>query len=119
MSSVIKMVQALRHDVMPPTLHVDQPTRAGRLVRGRDRAADRGAATWSRNGHPRRAGISSFGISGTNAHLIIEEAPAGDRGGAHPGRAQDGVVPLVVSARSAGALAGQAARLAAFLDGDR
>ncbi|MGW5449872.1 type I polyketide synthase [Streptomyces asiaticus] len=112
-ASVIKVVQALRHGVMPPTLHVDEPTSqvdwsAGALellTEPRD---------WPVNGHPRRAGVSSFGISGTNAHLILEEASAEEE---RPVSAEPlpGVVPLVVSARSVGSLAGQAGRLAAFI----
>ncbi|WP_410595965.1 SDR family NAD(P)-dependent oxidoreductase [Amycolatopsis sp. lyj-23] len=113
-AAVIKMVQALRHDALPPTLHVQEPTKQVDWSAGAVELLTEGRE-WARNGHPRRAGVSSFGISGTNAHLILEEAPAEDTAEAD---APDGVVPVVVSARSTGSLAGQAARLAEFLDGD-
>ncbi|MFL6118880.1 type I polyketide synthase, partial [Actinophytocola sp.] len=112
-ASVIKMVKSLEHGVLPPTLHVDAPTTAVDWSAGAVELLT-GPRDWPRNGRPRRAGVSSFGISGTNAHLIIEEAPAEEDQAAEeapPG----GVVPLVVSARSTGSLAGQAGRLAAFL----
>ncbi|WP_424190547.1 SDR family NAD(P)-dependent oxidoreductase [Actinokineospora sp. G85] len=113
-ASVIKMVQALRHGVLPPTLHVDAPTGQVDWTAGAVELLTE-ARDWPRNGHPRRVGVSSFGISGTNAHLIIEEAPdepALPAAGETPSGA---VAPLVVSARSAGSLAGQAGRLASFL----
>ncbi|KUM85832.1 hypothetical protein AQI88_41580, partial [Streptomyces cellostaticus] len=111
-ASVIKMVQALRHGVMPPTLHVDAPTSQVDWTAGAVELLTE-ARQWPRNGHPRRAGVSSFGISGTNAHLILEEAP---EEAAQQPPAPAGVVPLVVSARSAGSLSGQAGRLAAFIE---
>ncbi|MFC7898394.1 type I polyketide synthase, partial [Streptomyces sp. NPDC057381] len=111
--SVIKMVQALRHGVMPPTLHVDAPTTRVDWSAGAVRLLTE-AREWPREDRPRRAGVSSFGISGTNAHLILEEAPAEEEVPRSSGSA--GVVPVVVSARSAGSLAGQAGRLASFVE---
>ncbi|MGQ5640888.1 type I polyketide synthase, partial [Streptomyces sp. EWL5.16] len=114
-ASVIKMVQALRHGALPPTLHVDAPTSQVDWSAGAVQLLTE-ARDWPRTGRPRRAGVSSFGISGTNAHLILEEAPAEEWAAAESVSA-GGVVPLVVSARSEGSLAGQAGRLAAFIEG--
>ncbi|MEU8606102.1 SDR family NAD(P)-dependent oxidoreductase [Streptomyces parvulus] len=112
--SVIKMVQALRHGVMPPTLHVDAPTSEVDWSAGAVELLTE-AREWPREGRPRRAGVSSFGVSGTNAHLILEEAPAEEEGTVRA-PTSGGVVPLVVSARSAASLAGQAGRLASFVE---
>ncbi|MFF8632002.1 type I polyketide synthase [Streptomyces werraensis] len=111
-AGVIKMVQALRHGVLPPTLHAQQRTTRVDWTDGAIELLNE-AREWPREGRPRRAGVSSFGISGTNAHLILEEAPEEV---AEPPLSSAGVVPLVVSARSAGSLAGQAGRLAAFVE---
>ncbi|MFF9335601.1 type I polyketide synthase [Streptomyces albogriseolus] len=111
-AGVIKMVQALRHGVLPPTLHAQQRTTRVDWTDGAIELLTE-AREWPREGRPRRAGVSSFGISGTNAHLILEEAPEEV---AAPPLSSAGVVPLVVSARSAGSLAGQAGRLAAFVE---
>ncbi|MFF8632003.1 type I polyketide synthase [Streptomyces werraensis] len=110
-AGVIKMVQALRHGVMPATLHVDAPSSRVDWSAGAVELLTE-AREWPREGRPRRAGVSAFGVSGTNAHLILEEAPEEV---AEPPLSSAGVVPLVVSARSAGSLAGQAGRLAAFV----
>ncbi|GHI10360.1 type I polyketide synthase [Streptomyces cellostaticus] len=111
-AGVIKMVQALRHEMLPATLHVDEPTTQVDWSAGAVELLTE-AREWPREGRPRRAGVSSFGASGTNAHLILEEAPAEE---AQQPPVPAGVVPLVVSARSAGSLAGQAGRLAAFIE---
>ncbi|HKN55017.1 MAG TPA: beta-ketoacyl synthase N-terminal-like domain-containing protein, partial [Amycolatopsis sp.] len=117
-AGVIKMVMAMRHGVMPPTLHVDERTTQVDWSAGAVEVLTE-AREWPQNGHPRRAGVSSFGASGTNAHLIIEEAPSHflRESATFMPKVQD-VVPLVVSARSGGSLSGQAGRLAAFLEGD-
>ncbi|HEY4023318.1 MAG TPA: type I polyketide synthase, partial [Pseudonocardiaceae bacterium] len=111
-AGVIKMVQALRHGMLPPTLHVDEPTPEVDWSAGAVELLTE-ARDWPRNGHPRRAGISAFGISGTNAHLILEEAPGE---AAADETAPAGAVPLVVSASNAASLAAQAGRLASFLE---
>ncbi|NEB76215.1 acyltransferase domain-containing protein, partial [Streptomyces sp. SID14478] len=116
-AGVIKMVQALRHGVLPRTLHVDEPTAQVDWSAGAVELLTE-ARDWPREDRPRRAGVSSFGASGTNAHLILEEAPAEapDEAPETAGAGPSGVVPLVVSARSAGSLAGQAGRIAAFVE---
>ncbi|MFF9772010.1 type I polyketide synthase, partial [Streptomyces sp. NPDC014636] len=118
-SGVIKMVEALRHGVMPPTLHVEEPTPQVDWTAGAVELL-REAREWPHTGRPRRAAVSSFGASGTNAHVILEEspeepaeAPAAESGVELP--AAPVVVPLVVSARSPGSLVGQAERLVSFV----
>ncbi|WHX16791.1 type I polyketide synthase [Streptomyces malaysiensis subsp. malaysiensis] len=116
-ASVIKMVMALRHEVLPVSLHIDAPTPHVDWGAGEVRLLSE-PVEWAANEQPRRAGVSSFGISGTNAHLILEQAPAqpveaarapdSSRGGVPAG----GVVPWVVSGRGTEALRGQARALA-------
>ncbi|WP_435233659.1 type I polyketide synthase [Micromonospora aurantiaca (nom. illeg.)] len=131
-AGVIKMVMALRHDTVPATLHVDEPTPNVDWTAGAVALATE-PRPWPAGDRPRRAGISSFGMSGTNAHVIIEEAPAADPAPADapdgsapatdpvtaPGTAPvdgAGLVPVLVSARDAGSLTAQATRWADWLD---
>ncbi|MEV0902541.1 type I polyketide synthase, partial [Actinoplanes sp. NPDC049802] len=115
-AGVIKMVQAIRHGVLPPTLHVDEPSPHVDWTDGAVRLIT-AARPWPETGRPRRAGISSFGISGTNAHAIIEQAP--DPAPA-PVAAETRlpVVPWPLAGRDRAALRDQAARLGAHLAGD-
>ncbi len=110
-AGVMKMILAMRHEVLPATLHVDAPSphvdwSAGQVALLTE------AQPWRVDGRARRAGVSSFGISGTNAHVIIEAAPPGEV--VEPAVAPV-VVPWVVSAKSADGLRAQAARLGQFV----
>ncbi|MEU7619363.1 type I polyketide synthase [Micromonospora rifamycinica] len=105
---MIKMVQALRHETLPPTLHVDAPSPHVQWSAGAVRILTE-AEPWPTGDRPRRAGVSSFGISGTNAHVIIEEAPAvAPRPAELP---RPAALPLLLSARTPAALREQARRL--------
>jgi len=111
---VIKMIQALRHEQLPKTLHVEEPTphvdwSAGEIELLRE------PREWRRNGRPRRAGISAFGASGTNAHLILEEAPPAPEPDAAAAPEPLPAVPLLLSAKSPAALAAAAAQLSTRL----
>ncbi|GAA2961964.1 SDR family NAD(P)-dependent oxidoreductase [Actinokineospora diospyrosa] len=107
-ASIIKMVLALRHELLPRTLHVDEPTPHVDWSAGAVELLTE-AREWPAGERVRRIGVSSFGISGTNAHVILEEAPVAEL----TARAADSppVVPLPVSGRTAAALAAQADHL--------
>ncbi|BCZ24158.1 type I polyketide synthase [Mycobacterium senriense] len=109
-AGVIKMVQAMRHETLPATLHVDAPSPHVDWSAGSVSLLTE-AQPWNAE-RPRRAGVSSFGISGTNAHVIVEAVPAAPAREAGPVRP---VVPWAVSAKSPSALAAQAARLAEYV----
>ncbi|MFI9424046.1 SDR family NAD(P)-dependent oxidoreductase [Streptomyces achromogenes] len=119
-AGIIKAVMAMRHRVLPRTLHAEQPSTKVDWAQGDIRLLTENRP-WTDPGRPRRAAVSSFGASGTNAHTILEEAPAeeaGEAGGAGgPGEAEPRtappLVPWVVSGRTERALREQAARLAA------
>ncbi|MER7707160.1 type I polyketide synthase, partial [Kitasatospora sp. NPDC097605] len=111
-AGVIKSVLAIRHGVLPRTLHVDAPSPHVDWSAGEVRLLTE-ERPWPEVGRPRRAAVSAFGVSGTNAHVIIEQAPAA--GPAERGTAPH-VLPFVVSARSAQALRVQAGRIAAALE---
>ncbi|MGW9432931.1 acyltransferase domain-containing protein, partial [Streptomyces decoyicus] len=138
-AGVIKMVLALRHGLLPETLHLDAPSPHVDWSAGTVRLLTTGQP-WEANGQVRRAGVSSFGISGTNAHVIVEQPPAeapeapeapespaapdtrldaaesGDAEGADGDRRGQPVVPWVVHGRTPEALRAQAAALATHLD---
>src|SRR5579862_9054779 len=133
-AGVIKMVQAMRHGVLPKTLHADEPSSHIDWSEGAVRLLN-DPVSWPEGERARRAGVSSFGVSGTNAHVILEEAP---RTQAEPATEQDpvaapavdtpseraaaavgsGVLPFLVSASSEQALREQATRLRGYLHKD-
>ncbi|MEU0152490.1 type I polyketide synthase [Micromonospora fulviviridis] len=126
-AGLVKMVMALRHGVLPATLHVDAPSPHVDWSAGAVELITENRP-WPELGRPRRGGVSSFGVSGTNAHVIVEEyrpaaaePPAGEEAAApaarRPGLLAAGPALWPVSARSKAALAGQAARLASYARG--
>ena len=112
-AGVIKMVQALRHEVLPQTLHVDAPTRHVDWAAGAVELLTE-PRPWPRGERPRRAGVSSFGISGTNAHLIVEEAPR-DGEFMEADQPDLAVLPWLISGKSEPAVREQAERLHSHL----
>ena len=122
-AGVIKMVLAMQHDVLPVTLFADEPSPHVDWSAGHVRLLSESVAWPTDDGRPRRAGVSAFGVSGTNAHVIVEEAPSVDDEAAEleviPKRTTPILDPApsawLVSGRSAAGLAAQAGRLAAHL----
>ncbi|MBP2329150.1 acyl transferase domain-containing protein [Kibdelosporangium banguiense] len=107
-AGVIKTVMAMRHGVVPATLHIDEPTAEVDWAEGAVELATSGTPWPARDG-VRRAGVSSFGISGTNAHLVLEHTPT-DPPPVQP-EEPTGVLPWAVSGHSAAGLRAQAACL--------
>ncbi|MFI5621773.1 SDR family NAD(P)-dependent oxidoreductase, partial [Streptomyces sp. NPDC051567] len=111
---VIKMVEAMRHGVLPKTLHVDEASphvdwESGSLALLTEETP------WPEHGRPRRAGVSSFGISGTNAHVIIEQAPAAPAARRTGPASGTGATAWLVSAKDETSVRAQAARLHRFV----
>ncbi|MER7972977.1 type I polyketide synthase, partial [Streptomyces sp. NPDC096080] len=111
-AGVIKTILAIRHGVLPKSLHIGEASThvdwsAGNVALLTERRA------WPETGRPRRAGVSSFGISGTNAHVLIEQAPDAEPADDEPGKptATPTVVPWTVSAKTRDALDAQLARI--------
>jgi acyl transferase domain-containing protein/D-arabinose 1-dehydrogenase-like Zn-dependent alcohol dehydrogenase/acyl carrier protein len=115
-AGIMKMVLALQHELLPKSLHIGEPSSHVDWDSGKIRLLSE-AQSWPENGHPRRAGISSFGVSGTNAHAIIEQAPSQDSAAAAPKpTGRPGTVSWLVSARTKAGLAAQAASLLSTAD---
>ncbi|OAA23908.1 polyketide synthase family protein, partial [Frankia sp. EI5c] len=119
-AGIIKMIQAIHHGLLPATLHIDQPSHHVDWTSGHvELLTD--PRPWPDVDRPRRAAVSSFGISGTNAHVILEQAPdqpAGQAAESSPaGQPGQPGLPWLLSARSRPALRAQAARLVAALEG--
>ncbi|WP_269859621.1 type I polyketide synthase, partial [Streptomyces sp. RPT161] len=115
-AGIIKMVLAMRHGVLPQTLHVDEPTPHVDWSAG-DIALLTEAREWPQTQGPRRAAVSSFGFSGTNAHTVLEQAPAEDVAALHPAAPQ-AVQSWTLSAKGTEALRAQAERLRAHVAAD-
>ncbi|MEV1093833.1 type I polyketide synthase, partial [Streptomyces microflavus] len=120
---VIKMVQAMRHGTLPRTLHVDEPTPMVDWSSGAVELLTEERPWTARPGAPRRAAVSAFGVSGTNAHVIVEEPPAGTEAeseaeaapAAEAVRRPAGAVPWLLSGKTPQAVTEQAQRLLTHL----
>ncbi|MFI1161528.1 type I polyketide synthase [Streptomyces sioyaensis] len=112
-AGLIKMVLALQHGVLPPTLHIDRPSTHVDWSEGNVRLLT-DTVEWPETDRPRRAGVSSFGISGTNVHAILEQAPATPT--SPPARTPSAPVTWTLSGTTRDALQAQAGRLHAHLE---
>ncbi|MFC0041905.1 type I polyketide synthase [Actinomadura rayongensis] len=111
-AGIIKTVYAIRHGVLPRTLHVNKPTDRVEWPQDGVRLLTRNTP-WPETGRPRRAGVSSFGISGTNAHVILEQPP--EPAAPVPETCGAATLPWLLSAATEQALPRQAERLAAWV----
>ncbi|WP_229076722.1 type I polyketide synthase [Actinoplanes sp. DH11] len=111
-AGVIKTVLAMRHGLLPRSLHIDRPSSKVDWTAGAVRLLTE-ALPWPAGAGPRRAAVSSFGISGTNAHVVLEDVPETPASGS--GRTRPAVIGWPLSARTADGLAAQAERLLAFV----
>ncbi|WP_280432515.1 type I polyketide synthase [Nocardia brasiliensis] len=116
-AGVIKMVLAMRHETLPALVHFTTPSRHVDWAEAGVRPLAE-AVPWPRGERVRRCGVSSFGISGTNAHVILEEAPVATADTVPSGPPAE-VTPWVVTARSAAALPEQAAALLTAASAER
>nr|WP_309302257.1 SDR family NAD(P)-dependent oxidoreductase [Streptomyces sp. NBRC 110611] len=113
-AGVIKMVLAMRHGVLPRSLHIDEPSAHVDWTAGAVELLAE-AADWPRTGRPRRAGISAFGASGTNSHVIIEQLTETVAGEPAPSHTPAGPLPVPVSGAVPEALRAQARQLHAYV----
>ncbi|ESQ01844.1 6-deoxyerythronolide-B synthase [Streptomyces sp. PVA_94-07] len=113
-AGVIKMVMALQQGVLPKTLHAEQRSPHVDWSSGGVELLTE-SRNWPDAGRARRAAVSSFGISGTNAHVVLEQAPAQENRAERPPAAAPGVLPWVISGHTPDALKAQAARLAEWV----
>ncbi|MEV8639262.1 type I polyketide synthase, partial [Streptosporangium sp. NPDC051023] len=114
-AGVIKMVMAMRYGVLPKTLHVDEPTPHVDWSLGAVRLLT-DSRLWPEADRPRRAAVSSFGVSGTNAHVILEQPPSAEEPARNPAAAP-ATLPWVLSGHVPEGLRGQAVSLATFVEG--
>ncbi|MFD7637196.1 type I polyketide synthase, partial [Streptomyces sp. NPDC059873] len=118
-AGVIKMIMAMRHGVLPRTLHVDAPSSHVDWSEGAVELLTE-QTRWPEVGRARRAGVSSFGISGTNAHVILEQPATVIQGtvlgSTEAPKTEPGMVPWVLSGKTAEALRGQAAKLLSSIE---
>ncbi|WP_420894541.1 type I polyketide synthase [Streptomyces cinnamoneus] len=118
-AGVIKMVMAMQHGVLPQTLHVDEPSPHVDWTAGAVELLTK-RTEWPGADRPRRAGVSAFGVSGTNAHVVLEQVAAADgpEGGSVAERVALPAVPWVLSGEGEAALRAQADRLKSFVQAD-